>query len=877
MFFTQEDYRKIEKWLLANSRKDTDFVGAATPLKGNEIIVLVQNGKNVKASVKDVVEQLFLLGVSDFVNITDKYNESYISLSQAIELIPYRSRKVGQVVTFLDDTGKWSMYQFQGLRKNQWNTLSLWVDLIDLMKGMTVVDSEDIVTEVNSANQVSLKFANKTYNEADFSGLGRVYLRKNIVDVEDPVTGNIITMNLLTQSMISKENTIYVIQYDYNLNKQTITIPSGCVLLFEGGSISNGTLSGNKTYIETKSPCLNVNLAGSFVGDINANWFYLKYDIASDQSELIEFIINQAQFSTTNTVRFGRGTLWIDATRNIDPEYYYTEHGCIEIPSNVNIDFGETILKVIPNNSHAYNILSLINVENVNIIGGTFVGDVINHTYTSGTHEWGYGIALFGSRNISIRDCTCEYCTGDGINIQVTETIPIGDNYDNHCKNITIDNVRCWYNRRQGISIEGCIECRVNNCDIQYTGSIKGTAPMAGIDVEPKNMVNLVKECTISNSTIINNKGHNIMSKMTNDDADNFSIENLYIVGCDVSREGGSASLGISGKNVQIDSCKIKRFTIYKGVGVSVAASVLEDIVVNHWTSSLAINSCKINVTEYLITIYTSAVSYLNISDCVINLGAGSSLYRVFNYNNNIATIKLINNYIFNSTGNITINAQTIQLINNIFSGKETRILTPIRPSIVGGKYYINIGTIADTKSILLQINKQSGYNSYIPITIKSVGYYTLQQQTTPLEYNLTLGNNLIKMNGCSSPILVENDYTAPAFCIGNLKVTNTLNGSMEIFNPLSGSWTGEFYVEVDRITDIQFSLIDKSEDITASVPVDLYRTKIAGAPNDGLGNLSGMVTGSIMKDIPMDILKYKMSENWRNSDGTLVTKVIIV
>ena len=236
MFFTQEDYRKIEKWLLANSRKDTEFAGAATPLKGNETVVLVQNGKNVKASVKDVVEQLFLLGVSDFVNITDKYNESYISLSQAIELIPYKSRKIGQVVTFLDDTGKWAMFQFQGLRKNQWNTLSLWVDLIGLMTGMTIIDSEDIVTEVNSANQTSLKFADKTYNEADFSGLGRVYLRKNIVDVEDPETGNVATMNWLNQSMISKENTIYVIQYDYNLNKQTITIK---IMYFSTISITN--------------------------------------------------------------------------------------------------------------------------------------------------------------------------------------------------------------------------------------------------------------------------------------------------------------------------------------------------------------------------------------------------------------------------------------------------------------------------------------------------------------------------------------------------------------------------------------------------------------------------------------------------------------
>lgn len=313
MFFTQEDYRKIEKWLLSNSRKDTDFVGAATPLKGNETVVLVQNGKNVKASVKDVVEQLFLLGVSDFVNITDKYGESYISLSQAIELIPYRSRKIGQVVTFLDDTGKWAMYQFQGLRKNQWNTLSLWVDLIDLRKGMTVVDSEDIVTEVNSANQVALKFADKTYNEADYSGLGRVYLIKNIVNVEDPVTGNIVKTNYLTQSMISKENTIYIIQYDYNLNGQTITIPSGCVLLFEGGSFSNGTIIGNATKIRTglrQIFATTITLNGSW--DIRA--LYPQYFGAIVNSDIIS-----NGYDSTNAIQAA-----ITNGENLNKPVYFT-------------------------------------------------------------------------------------------------------------------------------------------------------------------------------------------------------------------------------------------------------------------------------------------------------------------------------------------------------------------------------------------------------------------------------------------------------------------------------------------------------------------------------------------------------------------------
>ena len=56
--------------------------------------------------------------------------------------------------------------------------------------------------------------------------------------------------NLLTQSMINEPNTIYVIQYDFTLDGKEITVPENCVLKFEGGSLSNGTLIGNNTGIE---------------------------------------------------------------------------------------------------------------------------------------------------------------------------------------------------------------------------------------------------------------------------------------------------------------------------------------------------------------------------------------------------------------------------------------------------------------------------------------------------------------------------------------------------------------------------------------------------------------------------------------------------
>ena len=304
MFFTQEDYRKIEKWLLANSRKDTDFAGAATPLKGNEILAIVQNGQNMKVSLKDFIDQLFLLGVSDFVNITDKYGESRISLTQAIQLIPFRSRKIGQVITFLDEDGEWELFQFQGERVNQWNNATLWVDLIKGIQGISIIDSEDITATVNNLNQASLTFADKNYNTTDYSGLGRVYLRKNIQSVVNPNTGITYSTNLLTQNMLSKENTIYIIQYDYNLNGQTITIPSSCVLLFEGGSISNGSINFNKCSIEGEFKINNIIFTGNFISSVIAP--------STNTKEVLQSIIDAKDFTSNEvlTIRFSKNIIY---------------------------------------------------------------------------------------------------------------------------------------------------------------------------------------------------------------------------------------------------------------------------------------------------------------------------------------------------------------------------------------------------------------------------------------------------------------------------------------------------------------------------------------------------------------------------------------
>lgn len=113
------------------------------------------------------------------------------------------------------------------------------------------VDDEDITLKNGL-----LKFNEKDYSETTYSGYGRVFLRKNIVD----------GINILEQNQITKENTRYIIQYFHCLNGNTITIPENCILDFTaGGWFRNGTIECNNTTIITyDSSDLTITINGTY-------------------------------------------------------------------------------------------------------------------------------------------------------------------------------------------------------------------------------------------------------------------------------------------------------------------------------------------------------------------------------------------------------------------------------------------------------------------------------------------------------------------------------------------------------------------------------------------------------------------------------------
>ena len=145
------------------------------------------------------------------------------------------------------------------------------LQLINSSGGGTINNAADDEDLYSTGGAVPvLKFKDKEYNPAGFSGLGRCFLRRNMVG----------SRNVLTQGMISKENTIYIVQYDYDLNAATIVMPDNCILQFDGGSIDNGTLKGNSTKIQSDLVRIfgdSIAFSGTFnVANVYAEWWGAK-------------------------------------------------------------------------------------------------------------------------------------------------------------------------------------------------------------------------------------------------------------------------------------------------------------------------------------------------------------------------------------------------------------------------------------------------------------------------------------------------------------------------------------------------------------------------------------------------------------------------
>lgn len=283
MFFTREDIEKIHQGLLRLGIKDSELPETIN-VNSDDTLAVVQDGKNKKINIEEFFNNISLFKKEGFINITDRFNKHSISLIEAIQTVPTHQRIDGLVITFEDINRDWRIYQFRGNAVDFFDE-NKWTDLYDytnyIVKSITPDEEDLTVSKPDKNGNAIVSLKDKVYDESNFSGKGYKILRKNIQTIDG------VRKNILTQDMINKPNTIYEIRYDFDLNGAEITIPENCVLKFNGGSLSNGTINGNLYNIDAQKYKIfeNINIKGA--AKLN-NYYLIDWWVKTPQYEFIK-------------------------------------------------------------------------------------------------------------------------------------------------------------------------------------------------------------------------------------------------------------------------------------------------------------------------------------------------------------------------------------------------------------------------------------------------------------------------------------------------------------------------------------------------------------------------------------------------------------
>ena len=204
----------------------------------------------------------------------------------------------------------------------------------------------------------------------------------------------------------------------------------------------------------------------------------------TDDTAAIQAAIDDVA-GTGGTVFVPNGTYMVDAAG---------KKTRLVLKSDMTLKLSErAILKAIPNDAEHYALLTISDVSNVTVVGGTLEGERTQHKGKTG--EWGMGIHIRrGAKRITISGVTAKKMWGDGF-------------YVSDAKEVKFCSVIADNNRRQGLSIIDVKDLLVTDSIFKNT---HGTRPSAGIDLEPSKAEQRITDVRIENSKFLDNQGYGI-------------------------------------------------------------------------------------------------------------------------------------------------------------------------------------------------------------------------------------------------------------------------------------------------------------------------------------------------------------------------------
>ena len=284
-------------------------------------------------------------------------------------------------------------------------------------------------------------------------------------------------------------------------------------------------------------------------GVISVTAFGAKGDGVTDDTAAIQSALDAAEVSGL--------TLLI-------PDGTYSTTAALTVGDNTSIIGSGTISAVIPG---AITRALIVAGDNVVIDGITIDG---NKAAYSGSTEWKHGIFISaGCSTVTVRNVITKSNKGDGIYVEGGAT---------PATRITLENVTSTGNHRQGLTISGGRDVLVIGGS--YTAT-SGTAPQAGIDIEPYFDDYVLDAVTILNVDLSDNAGPGLQIGM---EAASVCQRGVTVIGGRITGNDTGVLLGRM-REVTLESVLIESNA---GVGIESLGAVTESLRILNCTVRLS-------------------------------------------------------------------------------------------------------------------------------------------------------------------------------------------------------------------------------------------------------------------------------------------------
>ena len=474
-------------------------------------------------------------------------------------------------------------------------------------------------------------------------------------------------VDMHNDSLFTKPNCEYIINTKVDLRGKEISLPENCSLVFRRkGVLYNGSIIGNYTKISgLRRSCLGIVLKGTWILPSIEDVIFSDNHLTDNQILDNIYVLQSDDIINTIVLTKPEYRIVLSNERNYG----------LKLKKNTTL-YLKTTLFAEGNDLPLYTIISVS--SNTVIYGGSIIGDVGRHTYVDGsTSQWGMGIKVYNSENVTIDGVHISKCTGDGIYIGGGVVSEIED-YSQASKSIIIKDVVSNDNRRQGISITCADGVYVENSIFSNTGRTESVAPGCGLDVEP-NKGQSVRNIHFKNCKFLNN---NIAKDVSiggySVQGDKCSVRQILLEDCEVTGTvcvlSGSVVISrcsmrslrlhlvrMPKEKVSFDSCQI---TNGSGVSISTSSSIADKETVPEYSfkdCTLSMNEASSRCMFSMINHKGNEVAIFRVEDCDFSFPAGSQQYDMVQAKMNLS-------FYFKNC-NISPNGRKIDLNNSMYVG----------------------------------------------------------------------------------------------------------------------------------------------------------------------------------------------------------------